>query len=406
MPDETLRVVDRQPGRIAKHLPDRHALFNVSLRGRRRVGAQDVDRLRLQLGPLQGQPHALGLSFRIRQHEVAGIGVDGVAHNLAVDLRTPPEGVGQPLEGAQASPFGDHNPIAGEIEGARGAGWLGMRRQRPLAVEAGEDAESVNALRHTPHNRQVDIAQPELLHPLDEANVPRGTRRPQRVVRPGNSQAEGHLARRVVRHRAGIVVVRPDLGVVVELRDLVDLVLGLDVAVLGDPQVDAHPIPGNSLPVQPGVANRLVRTIDRNGPGPRPPPHFFALLVTQLIESADPGQHRTHVAGLERDHPRLPCQQVLPVFGQAVANRTGEADARDHNPLARHNGTRHARSCVRSRSRRDVQKRCPGRQPQGRSEGFLENVSRSAGADKSPPASGKPERLGGPPSHRPVRPSG
>ena len=69
--------------------------------------------------------------------------------------------------------------------------------------------------------------------------VARRAGRPQRVVRAGDAQVQRNLAGRVVGHGARIVVVRPELGVVVVALEQVDLVLGLDVAVLGHADVDA-----------------------------------------------------------------------------------------------------------------------------------------------------------------------
>ena len=111
--------------------------------------------------------------------------------------------------------------------------------QRPLALEAGEDAEGVNALRHAAGQGHVALAQPQHLHALDHARVARGAGGADRVVRPGDAQVQRNLAGRVVGHGARIVVVRPELGVVVEALELVDFVFGLDVAVLGHADVDA-----------------------------------------------------------------------------------------------------------------------------------------------------------------------
>ena len=66
-----------------------------------------------------------------------------------------------------------------------------------------------------------------------------GAGRADRVVRAGDAQVQRDLAGRIVGHGARVVVVRPELGVVVEPLELVDLVFGLDVAVLGDADVDA-----------------------------------------------------------------------------------------------------------------------------------------------------------------------
>ena len=96
----------------------------------------------------------------------------------------------------------------------------------------------------------------------NEAGVPRRTRRPESQVRTGDSQIERHLPGRVVGDRPRVVVMRPDAGVVAEFRDLVDFVLGFDVAVLGDADVDADTALMDLRPVEPGVTNGLIGAID------------------------------------------------------------------------------------------------------------------------------------------------
>ncbi len=130
-------------------------------------------------------------------------------------------------------------PLRSHVERPRGLGRVVVRGQGPLALEAGEDAERVNALRDAAGQRHVALAQPQHLRALDQPGVARRAGRADRVVRPGDAQVQRDLAGRVVGHRARIVVVRPELGVVVEALELVDLVLGLDVAVLGHADVDA-----------------------------------------------------------------------------------------------------------------------------------------------------------------------
>ena len=99
-----------------------------------------------------------------------------------------------------------------------------------------------------PAMRHVALAQPQHLRALDQPGVAGGTGGADRVVRPGDAQVQRDLAGRVVGHGPRVVVVRPELGVVVEALELVDLVLGLDVAVLGDADVDADPLAGRRWP--------------------------------------------------------------------------------------------------------------------------------------------------------------
>ncbi len=82
--------------------------------------------------------------------------------------------------------------------------------QRALAVEAGENAERVDALRHAAGQRHVALAQPQHLHALDEPGIARGAGGADRVVRAGDPQVQRDLAGRIVGHRARIVVVRPE----------------------------------------------------------------------------------------------------------------------------------------------------------------------------------------------------
>ena len=86
---------------------------------------------------------------------------------------------------------------------------------------------------------------------LDQARVARRTGGTDRVVRAGDAQVQGDFTGWIVRYRPRVVVVRPDARVVVELRDLIDLVLGLDVAVLGDPQINASPAFFDVRPIEP-----------------------------------------------------------------------------------------------------------------------------------------------------------
>ncbi len=130
-------------------------------------------------------------------------------------------------------------PLRSAVERPRGLGRIVMRGQRPLALKAGEDAERVNAFRDAAGQRHIALAQQQHLRALDQAGVAGGTGGADRVVRAGDAQVQRDLAGRVVGHGARIVVVRPELGVVIEALELVDFVLGLDVAVLGDADIDA-----------------------------------------------------------------------------------------------------------------------------------------------------------------------
>ena len=107
-------------------------------------------------------------------------------------------------------------PLRSRVERPRGLGRIVVRGERPLALEAGEDAERANAFRDAAGERDVALAEPQHLRALDQPGVARGTGGADRVVRAGDAHVERDLAGRVVGHGPRVVVVRPDLRVVVE----------------------------------------------------------------------------------------------------------------------------------------------------------------------------------------------
>ena len=74
--------------------------------------------------------------------------------------------------------------VAIDVEGARGLGRIVVRGQRALALEAGEDAERVNAFRDAAGQGHVALAQPQHLGALDHARRCR-RRRPRRSCSAG-----------------------------------------------------------------------------------------------------------------------------------------------------------------------------------------------------------------------------
>ena len=128
-------------------------------------------------------------------------------------------------------------------------------------------------------------------------------------------------------------MVRPDLGVVVKLGDFVDLILSLNIAMLRDPEIHAHTASVDGLPIESGIRNRLMRTIDGNGSSTRSPTHFLPLLISQLVKITDTSQHGRHVAGLVIHNARLALQQILAVFRQIIAVGGSEPDPGDDNAV-------------------------------------------------------------------------
>ena len=99
-------------------------------------------------------------------------------------------------------------------------------------------------------------------------------------------------------------MVRPVLRVVVVPLEEVDLVLGLDVAVLGHAHVDADRRVVDVLPIQPGVGDGFPGAVDADAAGPGAAAEVLAALVAEFVEVADPRHGGAEVAGLERRRRR------------------------------------------------------------------------------------------------------
>ena len=165
-----------------------------------------------------------------------------------------------------------------------------MGRERVLRLEPGKDAKGVDTFAYASANRQVHLAQAQHLGRVNQPEISGGTGCANGVRRSGDAEIERGLARGVVRDGPRIVVVRPELGIVVELRNRVDFVLRLDVAVLGAPHVNAGAILGQGLKVYPAVRQRLAGAINADASSPRADPDLLLLLVFQGIIVADPGE--------------------------------------------------------------------------------------------------------------------
>ena len=183
-----------------------------------------------------------------------------------------------------------------------------MLRQGPLAAETGKDPERADAFRDAAAQGQVAFVQSQHLGALDQPRVASCTGCPDGVVRTCDAHIQSHFARRVVRHRAGIVVMRPETGVVIVPLDLEDLVLRLDVPVLGNPQIDPDPRFVHVLPVQPGILDRLVAAIDPDTARPRASPQVSPRLMAAFVKAADPGKRFTHIADLVFRYPAATVQ--------------------------------------------------------------------------------------------------
>ncbi len=209
-----------------------------------------------------------------------------------------------------------------------------MRRQCSLALEAGKNAERVNAFRNAAGQRHVALAQQQHLRPLNQAGVAGGTGRADRVVRAGDAQVERDLAGRIVGHGARVVMVRPELRVVVETLELGNLVFGFDVAVFGNADVDADLRLVDVRPIEPRVGNCFLATINANAAGPRAAAEIFAFLILQFVELANTGQCLADIADFVPPHAAAAGQQVLAKLRQILPVGRSQAHSGNYDPLA------------------------------------------------------------------------
>ena len=91
---------------------------------------------------------------------------------------------------------------------------------------------------------------------------------------------------------------RPKLGVIIELREFVDLILGLNIAVLGNADVDPNPASVRVFPIHTGVQDRLVGTIDPDTASPSSTSHILFGLMLFRVKIANPCIGFANVANL------------------------------------------------------------------------------------------------------------
>ncbi len=102
---------------------------------------------------------------------------------------------------------------------------------------------------------------------------------------------------------------------------MVNLVFGLDVSMLGDAEVDAHPGTIGLRQVEARIVQGLPGAVNGNRPRPGAAPPFLLLLIPQFVKIANPRQDLAHVPGFELPDSRLALQQVLPELLQVVPVR-------------------------------------------------------------------------------------
>ena len=182
MPDEALGVVDVGVGAsFAKDRPDRLALLDVPQRRCRGVGVDDVDGGRRETRVLERLADAFRLPDRVGKDVVARVAVDAVAGDLAVDAGASCLRVVQPLERVETATLRDDDPVPGPVERPRRLCGDVVGGEGALRLEAGKDAEGVDALAHSPADGEVNLPQAKHLGGVDEPQVARGACRPDRV---------------------------------------------------------------------------------------------------------------------------------------------------------------------------------------------------------------------------------
>ena len=109
---------------------------------------------------------------------------------------------------------------------------------------------------------------------------------------------------------------RPKFRVVVKFRDVVDLILGLDIPVLGATDIDADPIFRHGLKIYAAVIQGFSCAIDGNRTGPGADADFFFLLVLERVEVAHAGKLGAHIPDFHALDSSDAVEQILSEFGQ------------------------------------------------------------------------------------------
>src|SRR5690606_19551563 len=119
----------------------------------------------------------------------------------------------------------------------------------------------------------------------------------------------------------------PKLGVVVKLRDVVDLVLGFDRTMLGDTEI--HPDAGliQGIPRDSGVCKRFVRTVDGDATCASTIANLLARLVFALVVVTHACVHFANIAKIYIFNVRNPLQEITTKLGKRVAVWRGQPNS-------------------------------------------------------------------------------
>jgi len=339
--DVAFGVIDERVVGTAEDAAEGVALLDVAAGGGGGVGADNVDLLGIDAGAIEGHGHATGLLHGIGKHKIAGVAVHGVAGQFAVDFGATTGGIGVALEDVEAAAFGDDDAVAVAVEGAAGERGIFVGGESALAGETGKNAEGADAFGDAAGDGNVAFAEHQHLSALDHAGVACGTGGTDGVVGAGDAHVERDLAGGVIGDGTGIVVVGPDFDVVVEGFDLVDFVFGLDVAMLGDADVDAHPSEVDVGPVEARVGDGFVGAINGDASCSCTTAELFAFLVLEFVEVALAGEGVADVADLVVIDAAFASQEGRSIVRQRIAVGGGESDAGNHDALVILNAANH-----------------------------------------------------------------
>ena len=128
----------------------------------------------------------------------------------------------------------------------------------------------------------------------------------------------------------------PQIDVIIELAEVVDLIFRFNVAMLGG--ADENPDPGAVAvgDFDAGVADCLIGAENGDRTGAGAVPDVFLVLISSGIEIAQSGKHIPDITVGHGADAGPPVQQALPEFFQCVAVRRGQADAGDNYSCSRY----------------------------------------------------------------------
>ncbi len=326
--DVTLCVVNVGGGTVVKDLRDGFHLLNVAHGRGGGVGIDEIDLGGLDACDGESLAHALSLALGVGQYVVGCVGIDTVADDFGDNVGSARLRVFEAFQSVNAATFGNDDAVTRFIEGAAGfVDVVGVRAECALAFEAGENTEGLYTLADATGQCQIDLAEAQHLQRLDQARVACRACRSYGIVWASYAHVDRNLSGWVVGHGAGIVVVRPVAGVVVELRDVIDLVLRFHIAVFGGAYVDADSALVVIFKIDATVSDGLACRVDGDAAGAGADAQFFAGLMLFWVKVADARRHFPHVAHIDHLDTCDSIEEVLAILFERIAVGRCQADA-------------------------------------------------------------------------------